>query len=64
MSNWGDIMKSEVPPLLIGSASLDVGTATVLGLIFVIGVSIFIGIRKDVAMLGFVAGALTIALTM
>ena len=57
-------MKSEVPPLLIGSASLDVGTATVLGLIFVIGVSIFIGIRKDVAMLGFVAGALTIALTM
>ena len=57
-------MKSEVPPLLVGTVSLDAGTATVLGLILLIGVAVFIGIRKDIAAFALVAGTLTLALTM
>ena len=64
MSDWGEIMKSEVPPLLIGSASLDVTTVTAIGLVLLIGMAVVVGIRKDVAAFALIAGTLTIALTM
>ncbi len=57
-------MKSEVPPLLIGSVSLDTMTVTAVGLVLLIGIATVVGIRKDIAACALVAGTLTIALTM
>lgn len=57
-------MKSEMPPFVIGSASMDVITVTAIALFALILLGVLIGIRKDIAAFALIAGTLTIALTM
>lgn len=56
-------MKSDGVPMTIGSLSLDPITIVVLCLIGVVVLGTMLGVRRDIALGAFVAGALVIALS-
>lgn len=56
-------MRHDGVPLTIGSLSLDPITMVVIGLILIVVLGTMLGVRRDIALGAFIAGALVIALT-
>ena len=56
-------MRSDGVPMTIGSLSLDPITIVVLSLIAIVVLGTMLGVRRDIALGAFVAGALVIALS-
>ena len=56
-------MRSDGVPMTIGSLSLDPITMVVIGLILIVVLGTMLGVRRDIALGAFIAGALVIALT-